>query len=183
MTPSSPPLALVVIAGPQASGKSTVAVALSEALRRAGESVALVELDRIAAMALPTLPSWDTAHHVFELVVARWARSDLSCVIAEGSGAAEEVARLLAQLPEGAVAVTAVTTAPFDLALVRAQADPTRGISRERSFLYEVYERWSHEVDRIESDVLLNTADLDPDQCVERVMDAIAAARAAGDLG
>ena len=55
---------LVLLVGPQASGKSTLATALSEELRRRGELVALVELDQIAAMALPTLPNWDIATHI-----------------------------------------------------------------------------------------------------------------------
>lgn len=49
--------ALIIIVGPQASGKSTLAAALSRKLRDQGEDVALVELDQIAAMALPTLSS------------------------------------------------------------------------------------------------------------------------------
>lgn len=60
------PLTLVIVAGPQASGKSTLAAALSAELRHRGERVALVELDQIAEMAIPTLPSWDVAHHIFE---------------------------------------------------------------------------------------------------------------------
>lgn len=64
MEASSTPLALVAVAGPQASGKSALARALSAELRRQGELVALVELDQIAAMALPTLPDWDTAQQI-----------------------------------------------------------------------------------------------------------------------
>lgn len=64
--------ALLVIAGPQASGKSTVARALADDLRAHGKSVALVALDDIAEMALPTLPEWDAAHGIFASVVAQW---------------------------------------------------------------------------------------------------------------
>jgi len=81
MTTVPTPLAFVVIAGPQASGKSTLAIALSAALRRRDERVALVELDQIAGMALPTLPSWEAAHHIFETTAGLWARTELTCVI------------------------------------------------------------------------------------------------------
>jgi thymidylate kinase len=173
------PLALVVVVGPQASGKSTLANALSAELRRRDEKVALVELDQIAAMALPTLPSWEAAHHIFESTTGLWARTALTCVIAEGSGTQDEVSRLLRQAPPDAVTVTVVTTASFEVALARAQADPTRGVSKEHSFLSRVYERWSREITRINSDVLIDTNALDVDQCIERIRAAISSARAA----
>jgi thymidylate kinase len=170
-------LVLVVVAGPQASGKSTLAAALTAELRRQGERVALVELDQIAAMALPTLPSWEAAHHVFESAAGLWARTELTCVIAEGSGTQEEVLRLMNQAPSDAVTVTVVTTAPFEVALDRAQADPTRGISKERGFLSSVYERWSREICRIDSDVVVDTSALTLDQGIERIRAAIGSAR------
>lgn len=177
------PLALVVIAGPQASGKSTLAAALSAELRRQGERVALVELDQIAAMALPTLPGWDTAHQIFESVTGLWARSELTCVIAEGSGGTEEVSRLLRQAPPGSVTVTVVTTASFEVAFSRAQADPTRGISRQHDFLSRVYGAWADELGRLDADVVIDTDILAIDQAVERVQSAIASARKAQSAG
>lgn len=171
------PLVLVVVAGPQASGKSAVATALSEQLREHGELVALVELDQIAAMALPTLPTWTTAHRIFESVTAQWARSELTCVIAEGPGSRDEVAQLIEKAPPLAVVVTVVTTAPFEVALSRARADPTRGASREYDFLSKVYERWATEIALMDADVQLDTNDLDITQSVERIEAAIRSAR------
>jgi len=178
MVSAEPPLAVVVIAGPQASGKSTLAAALTGELRKGGELVALVELDQIAAMALPTLPSWDAAHQIFESVTGMWARTGLTCVVAEGSGTQDEVLKLLSQAPAGAAAVTVVTTAPFEVAFDRAQADPTRGISKEREFLSGVYERWAHEVARIDPDVLIDTNTVPIELGVDHVRNAITAARA-----
>jgi len=174
---SSPALVLVVIAGPQASGKSAISMALAAELRRRGERVALVELDQIAAMALPTLPSWDAAHQITELVTGRWARAGLTCVITEGAGTAERVAALLAQTPPDAVALTVVTTAPFEIALARAQADPTRGVSRESDYLGAVYDRWTSEIARIDSDVVLDTSVLCVEQSVERIRVTMDSAR------
>jgi shikimate kinase len=171
------PVALVVVAGPQASGKSTVAAALCADLRRDGEQVALVELDQIAGMARPTLPDWETAHRIFESVTGHWLRADLTCVIAEGSGSHAEVVRLIEQAPATAVVVTVVATVPFEFALGRAQADPTRGISRERDFLAAVYQRWSGELARFDHDVLLDTSEVGVEQSVETIRAAVGRAR------
>jgi adenylylsulfate kinase-like enzyme len=171
------PLVLVVIVGPQASGKSTLATALSAEMRRRGESVALVELDQIAAMALPTLPDWDLAHQIFESVTGQWARAGLTCVIAEGSGSQGEVSRLHAQVPDSAVTTTVAVTAPFAVALARAQRDPSRGVSREYEFLSAVYERWPAEMARIDADLEVDTNELSIEQTVECVRAVIGVAR------
>lgn len=172
------PLIVVLIAGPQASGKSTLAAAVATALREQGEAVALIELDQIAAMALPTLPSWDDAHRIFESVTGMWARTGLTCVVAEGSGTYDELRRLRSQVPEGAATVTVAATAPFAVAFDRAQADPTRGVSKEREFLGGVYERWPRQLTRIDPDVLIDTNAVPVDLGVAHIRDAIASARA-----
>lgn len=167
-----------MIAGPQASGKSALAAALATEMRKHGETVALVELDQIAGMALPTLPGWDDAHRIFESVTGMWARTNLTCVIAEGSGTHDELVRLRSQTPAGAATIIVATTTPFEVAFERAQADPTRGISKEREFLNGVYERWTGELAGIDPDVLIDTSTVSIDLGVERVMDAITYARA-----
>ncbi|WP_128497333.1 AAA family ATPase [Labedella populi] len=171
------PLALVIVVGPQASGKSTVAAALAAELRRRGERAALVELDQIAAMALPTLPNWEAAHRIFETTVGLWARTGLTCVIAEGSGSEDEVSRLRRQAPSGAVIVVVVTTVTLEAAFARAHMDPTRGISREWDFLNGVYEKWADELVRIGPDVVIDTSRLTVEQGVRRTISRIQSAR------
>jgi len=170
-------MAFVLLIGPQASGKSTVARALSMELRRRGELVALVELDQIAAMALPTLPSWDTAARIFAMVAGEWARADMTCVIAEGIASQDEVSILLDHIPVAAAIVTVVMTTPFEAALPRAQADPTRGPSRDRDWLADRYQEWSVEVDRLDADVHMDASALSVDQGVRQVQEAIESAR------
>lgn len=170
-------LALVIIAGPQASGKSTLATALSAELRRRGERVALVELDQIAAMALPTLPSWQAAHQIFETATGLWARTDLTTVIAEGSGSHDEVSRLRMQAPPGAVIVTVATTVALETAIARAEVDPARGVSKEESFLERVYRRWPIELERIVPNVLIEMGHCTVEDAVARVDAAIGKAR------
>ena len=176
-TQAEEPLALIVIAGPQASGKSTLAAALSAELRELGEAVALIELDQIAAMALPTLPSWEAARQIFESVTGMWARANLTCVVAEGSGTQREVSRLLSQAPSHAATITVVTTTPFEVAWDRARSDPTRGISKDHSFLSGVYERWAVEIGKIDADVVIDTNVVPAAQGIQRIRDAMRSAR------
>ncbi|GAB2602011.1 hypothetical protein [Pseudactinotalea suaedae] len=173
------PLALVVLVGPQASGKSALASSLAAHLRGQGERVAVVELDQVAAMALPTLPSWETAHRIFETVTGMWARADLTCVIAEGSGEPDEVSGLLRQTPPDAVAITVATTAPFEVALARAQADPTRGRSKDRDFLSRIYDAWPDKMAAIDPSLVIDTSAHTLAECVERVRSAVDRARMA----
>lgn len=172
-------MAFVVIVGPQASGKSTVARALSEELRREGERVALVELDQIAEMARPTLPSWDTAARIFAMVAGAWARDDLTCVVTEGISSQDEVSVLLEQVPETAAVITVVMTTPLEAAVPRAQDDPDRTTSpsRERDWLAARYREWSQEMARISADVLLDTSAMSPAQAVQKLMADIRSAR------
>lgn len=171
------PPSLIVIAGPQASGKSTLARTLVDHLREDGERAALVELDQIAGMALPTLPSWQRAHELFEAVTAMWARSELTCVIAEGSGSADEVARLLRQAPHGAATLSVATTTTLETAFARAQADPSRGVSKQLAFLREVYDAWPPEIERMRPAVVVDTGAAPLHDCVARVEAALASAR------
>jgi thymidylate kinase len=173
------PLALVVLVGPQASGKSALASGLASELRSQGERVAVVELDQIAAMALPTLPSWEVAHRIFETVTGIWARADLTCVIAEGSGEPDEVSGLLRQTPPDAVAITVATTAPFEVALARARADPTRGLSKERAFLSRIYEAWPDKMAAIDPHLVIDTSAHTLPESIERVLSAVDRARMA----
>jgi len=175
-TRETPP-ALIIVAGPQASGKSTLATALSVELRDQGERVALVELDQIAAMALPTLPSWEAAHHIFEATIGLWARTDLTCVVAEGAGSDDEVSRLRTQAPPGAVIVTVATTVALETAIARAQSDPTRGISKDQSFLSRIYRDWTGELTRINPDIVIDTDQCTVQESVERIGVTLGAAR------
>ena len=160
---------LLLIVGPIAGGKSTVARALAVRLREAGEQVALVGLDEIAEMALPTLPDWNAAHEIFRSVVGQWLRTDLTVVIAEGPGSPDEVAGVLAEVPAGTRVVIATLTSSFDIALARAQADETRGVSRDPLFLSRVFAQWARDLPRIPSDVRIDTGSSSVAESVEAI--------------
>ncbi|WP_454294037.1 AAA family ATPase [Salana multivorans] len=164
-------LTLVLVIGPIASGKSTVARLLGARLREAGERVAVVGLDEIAEMALPTLPGWDVASGVFASVVGQWLGTALDVVVAEGPGNPDEVGQVLAAVPAGVHVVSIVLTSELDVALARAQADPTRGISQNPDFLGRMYQEWA-------ADRPLLTADLTIDTGTTTLEDSVAAIRA-----
>lgn len=170
--------ALVLIVGPIAGGKSTVAAALAARLRARGEQVALVGLDEIAEMALPTLPNWDDAHAIFSSVVGQWLRTPLTVVVAEGPSNRAEIHRLLCQVPDGVDLLTTVLTSDYDVAIARALADPTRGVSKDPEFLSRVYDEWRQEMPAIARDVLIDTGVTPVEQSVDRLSTALDQARA-----
>ena len=143
--------------------------------------MALVELDQIAAMALPTLPNWDIATHIFGLVADQWARSKLTCVIAEGISSQDEVSTFVTHVPATAVLVTVAVTTSVEAALERVEADPTRGISRDRTFLTERYEWWKSEMARLDLDMLLDTSQTSVEQGVRIIAHAVELARSVPD--
>lgn len=151
------PTRLLLIVGPIAAGKSTIARALTASWRAAGQQVALVELDTIADMARPTLPDWADVHRIFASVTAQWLEAGLDLVIAEGPGSRHEIEKVRTSVPAGTPVVTVVLTSSFETALSRALSDPTRGISRQQGFLSQAYRRWAEELPRIEHDLLLDT--------------------------
>lgn len=163
--------------GPQAAGKSTVARALVEALRERDERAALIELDAIAGMALPTLPSWDVAADVFATVIGEWAGADLTCVVAEGIASRSEIDLVSARVPEPAAIMTITMTTPLGTAVPRALADPTRGISRDERWLADRYDEWQRERALIEEDLALDMGSLSVQEGVARAVAAIDAKR------
>lgn len=111
------------------------------------------------------------------VTVGLWARTELTCVVAEGSGSDDEVSRLRAHAPPGAVTITVATTLDLETAIARAQLDPTRGISKDRNFLSRIYQGWTEELARINPDVVIDTDRCTVDQGVERVRATLASAR------
>ena len=82
-----------MISGLIASGMSTLANEIVRQLRSRGLSVALTDLDTVAAMALPTLPDWDWAHHIHAQLVGAWLATNIDVVIDEDTSSREEVHR------------------------------------------------------------------------------------------
>lgn len=168
----SPPR-LILIAGPIAAGKSTIAQALTRGLREAGRQVAHVELDTIADMARPTLPDWADAHRIFASVTSQWLSTDVEMVIAEGVGTRKEIEQVRDNVPAGTPILTVVLTVTFETAFARALSEPSRGISRQHRFLSEVYRRWGQELPTIDHDLRVDTDVVDPEQTIRQILSLV----------
>ena len=124
-------MTLIVIDGPVASGKSTLARAAVAELERRGRRAVAIDLDDVWA-SLGGGDAWDEARVRTAELAARRLAEGLDVVIAEGS------------FPErggfdGARFV--VLRVPFETALARTQADLSRTGSRDPEFLRANHER------------------------------------------
>jgi hypothetical protein len=138
---------LVVLTGPLAAGKNTVADRLAERLAACGRTVVVADVDDVAAMVGPPGAAaaglWFPAHEAHGALVGQWMRSPVDHVIAVGPFFDDrERAALTRHLPSGAVTLWVVIDAPVSVTLPRAQADPTRGLSRDPDFHLGVHRRF-----------------------------------------
>ena len=138
------PLAsLVVVVGPIASGKSSVATRAAELLLARGMRSAVVDLDDVAECLIAPPAEWEStwrrARQVHDELVAAFRRSGVDHVIAHGSFFyADEPAAASGVRADDALRV--LLSVPYEVALERAKQDPDRGISKDPNFL-----RWTHE--------------------------------------
>ena len=147
---------LVLITGPIAAGKSTLAAAVARRLREADLTVALVDLDTIAEMALPTLPDWGWAHRIHAEVVGAWAATPLDVVVDEGTSTPGEVAQVLDAVPDGVPVLRVVLVADVERSWERAQGDPTRGLSKDRGFLGRTYAHYESVLPDLRADLRID---------------------------
>ncbi|WP_419705431.1 AAA family ATPase [Promicromonospora sp. NFX87] len=164
------PPRLVMISGPIASGKSTLAGELARLLRQEGCSVALTDLDTVAEMALPTLPSWEWAHGIHAQLVGAWLRTGADVVVDEGTSNPAEVRQVLDQVPEGTDVFHVVLTADLDASLARARADSGRGISQDPTFLRGDHEAYSRHLPHLPSSLRLHVEGREPAALAREVL-------------
>ena len=167
---ADPARRLVLIIGPIASGKSTLADTLAHKLRSSGEAVTVVGLDTVAEMALPTLGDWTWAHEVHGQLVGAWLETPIPTVIAEGPETPEEVELIMRHVgPDVSVRKVLITTS-YDTALARASADRTRGLSKDPEFLLRMHRRFEQTRPDIACDVQFDTDELSSDAIAERII-------------
>jgi shikimate kinase len=136
---------LVVIVGPIASGKSTVAVGLGERLRASGRRTAVLDLDEvvetIGGFVGLSGERFRQAQMVFGTLVGAWLDQGFD-VIAHGPffHRDEDIA-LLHALPDGVMPRRVLLHTTFPVALERVQADPERLLSSYPDFLEATYRR------------------------------------------
>lgn len=149
---------LLVLLGPMAVGKSTLSARCATSVRESGRTAALVALDDLAAMALPTLPDWGVAARIWAEATRGWLEAGFDVVIAEGVSTPEEARQVVAAAPAGTTVHVVAVTCRFEDALARAQADPTRGVSREEGFLRRAHEGFARALPELGADLVIDTS-------------------------
>ena len=132
---------VIVITGPIASGKSTVARALHRELAGLGVSAAVIDLDLLEDMLTadgpkPDLATWTLARQAAGRLASGFLADGVAVVIADGSyNLAADRAAFEQHLDLSVRPVYVTLEVTYEEALRRAQGDPTRGVSRDPAFL------------------------------------------------
>jgi hypothetical protein len=129
---------LIVIVGPIASGKSTIAYELGRRFRTADRSIAVLDLDDVVAtiggFAGLTPARFRQAQLVYGELIAAWLRRRFD-VIAHGPFFDhEEDEALLHAVPAAVTPRRVQLLATYEVALERTALDSARALSRDRSF-------------------------------------------------
>ena len=169
---------VIVIGGPIASGKSTLATSLARAFETQGSAVATIDLDLIYEMLEHTRAPksneaiWSSARRMAGALTAAFLEDGFDVAIAEGdflddSARQEFVSRLRSD-----VAVRFVTLrVDLATALLRVEQDPMRGLSRDESFLTLHYEELAKTLrHRPAHDLCLDTGALTVEQAAETIL-------------
>ena len=132
---------LLVISGPIAAGKSTVASALAATFRKSGRSVAVVDLDRLYMMLDDPAPMSDPSHsrearHAAAALTDHFVLDGIELVILEGTfwtmSEREELTAALTTLVQPVYVTLRVSV---EEALRRVQSDTGRRASRNPAIL------------------------------------------------
>ena len=160
---------LVVVNGPIAAGKSAVARALVEELRRRGKSAVVLGLDEVVEMLQenPSLePSsiWTEARRIHSKVANAFLSSPLDAVIVEGPFFdAAERSRLLEHVSSVPQVLWVTLRVSCTEALRRAREDGNRRISRNAAFLRRAHDDFAERDRTLDAaDVVLDTETASP---------------------
>jgi hypothetical protein len=171
---------VVVISGPIASGKSTLSRAVARRLQELdGVEGAAIDLDLVYEMLDPQQRPkadsviWSAARRVAGRLAAAFLIEGRP-VVAEGDFADEgALDEFVAGLPAGVHPRLVLLEVEFTKALERASADPTRGVSRDRTFLSRHYREFVSAWD--DAEVLhLDTGQATVDESADTVMEWLA---------
>lgn len=169
---------LVLITGPIASGKSTVAALLAARLTSEGSTVVLLDVDDVAGMvAHPGAGAaglWSAAHLAHGALVGQWMRSEVDVVLAIGPiYTPAETAALLDPLPPGTRPLRVVLDATLAVALRRVTGDPSRGLSREPAFLASTHARFRAAQPDLAADAVFDSDALDAATIATSILEAV----------
>lgn len=138
---------LVVVVGPIASGKSSVATRAAELLLATGKTSAVVDLDDVAECLIAPPGDWEStwrrARKVHDELVAAFRRSGVDHVIAHGSFFYADESYATSSGVGDDEAVRVLLSVPYEVALERVREDPDRGITKDPNFLLWTHERFA----------------------------------------
>jgi adenylylsulfate kinase-like enzyme len=132
---------VIVVTGPIASGKSTVAGALARELELLGVGAAVIDLDLVhdqltTKASAPDDSTWTLARRETATLANAFQEAGVAVVIAEGSfNMPTDRATLVQHLRPSTDVVFVTLQVSFAEALRRAQGDPTRGRSQDPQLL------------------------------------------------
>jgi adenylylsulfate kinase-like enzyme len=160
---------VIVVTGPIASGKSTVARALFHELAGLDVRAAVIDLDLIEDMLTADGPkadleSWALARRAAGRLANGFLKDGVAVVIADGSFNLANDRAVFEQHLDPRISPFYVTLkVTFDEALRRAQGDPTRGVSRDPAFLAAYFATAAKASDeRPASDIVIDTESVSP---------------------
>jgi chloramphenicol 3-O-phosphotransferase len=136
---------LVVVSGPIASGKSSLARAVACEFGERGLKAAAVDLDLIYEMLDPAhaaktdLARWAQARRISARLATALLAEDVAVVVEGEFLTPAERTDFIDALSPGVEARFVTLSTPFDVALERATTDETRGLSRDPAFLRDHY--------------------------------------------
>jgi shikimate kinase len=169
---------LLVITGPIAAGKNTIASLIAEGLTALGRLAVLVDVDDVADMvAGPGAAAaglWFAAHQAHGALVGTWMQTPVDIVIAVGPiYTPREQGALLEPLPEASAVHWVVIDAPVSVTLARTQTDPSRGLSRDPEFHDQAHQRFRQLLPQIPAAQTFNSAQMSAEQIARAVLNAI----------
>ena len=169
---------LVVVVGPIASGKSTVATALGARFRSAGRNVAVLDVDdlvdTIGGYVGLTAERFRQSQLVFGRLVGAWLSEGFDVVAHGPFFSRTEDAALLHAVSRAVVPRRVRLDASFEVALERVGADPDRRLSNHPEFLRTTYDRVADLLPEMPpSEWVFDTVTTDPETIVDTLADAL----------
>jgi shikimate kinase len=169
---------LIVLNGPVGVGKSTVARASAERLRRERRGTAVIDLDVVYGMARQSegfgdVATWRAARSAAPAMATAFFDAGLDVVIVEGGfDSVEELADVTARVPVEVRTLVVTLEASFATVWQRVSTDPDPGrvASRHEPFLQQLHDQFRDALPSLASaGVVLNAERRTPEELASAV--------------
>lgn len=170
---------LIVITGSIASGKSTIARKAAAHLRTAGNRTAVIDIDLVYEMLADNPKSdeqtWRLTHTMAGHLTAMFFEQGIRFVAVDGEfWTAQSRGDLAGAIPSGTATSFVTLKVSFTEALRRAQAEPSRGISKDPVFLKPHMDAFAAILPEFAAtDTILDTQAASPEDLASRIADLV----------